>query len=676
MANSGYAVDVYSGRPSNDLILEVSRHSVSGNSTRWAWTLTARKFGVTSYVLDSKPWSVNVEGDVWSGSSALDFRNTDRIVLGSGVTGWKAHDGAGRLTVNFSAGHTVGSIFGGAYPSSSFAADQLPTVPYAPKPLDITALSATSLRFRFQNTGGGAASTWRHQIATAADFAAASIVQTGTSGGTADVTGLTAGGRYWARARGENAFGVGAWSSALSITLPLLAPALVSWTQTPDGKMVAAWDAPVPATGLSGYRLQVARDAGFTVGVQNIELDAATRSHTVSGGVGGRQYHARVAARSTGGLSAYSAALQLVLVLSAGDLDGWVRIGSKPAGLAWFTAEGIRRGTVGTSSALILETVATGAANVAADVMGIQRVVTGLTVGKAYRFEASGQLTAAAPAVTDYRLRVLTESAGGVVTLAEASTSLGYIEFVADASSVTLQILAAEALSVPAAADEIERAAFTGVKLLQLLTDYPVRLRETVYESNLANHFDLACNSVGGSWYVGKDGVTRFRLPGAALPVSATFTDRPAPGALHYIDVAAAYDTRGMVNRLDVTNMGVDEEREKEQNDDLVVTDPTSIGKYGVRSARLDTNLWSVAPYDESLTNRLQELLAGASEPRLFVSSVRWNAQENLAAANALDVGQRVLVQFNGSEQDSQIVALQHEITPRRWIITAELRRL
>ena len=87
-------------------------------------------------------------------------------------------------------------------------------------------------------------------------------------------------------------------------------------------------------------------------------------------------------------------------------------------------------------------------------------------------------------------------------------------------------------------------------------------------------------------------------------------------------------------------------------------------------------NLWDQAPYDDSLNDRLAELLADAAEPRLFISAVRWNAQENPAAANALDVGQRVTVRFNGTEQDSQIVTLQHDITPRRWLVTATLRRL
>lgn len=522
--------------------------------------------------------------------------------------------------------------------------------------------------------GGAAIDYFQFQAATNSAFTAG-VVTTTNAGPVHDVGGLTPGQRYWFRMRAHNRRGFGPWSNALDAFVGLPAPTLTSWTQDAFGQLVATWEPPSTATGLTGYRLQVARDAGFTTGVQNIDVPDVLQ-HAVAGLAGGRYWHARVAARTAGGVNAYSASRSTLLVLSAGDLDGWTRYGQLPASISTYTAEGIRRGTdPGGRQALILESLSTDAAQLPADAHGIERTVTGLTVGRAYRFQASAQLTGA-PLADVYRLRVVGEGDAPAVTVGADLTPLGNIEFVADATTATLQILLAEPISVAGATDEIERVAFSGIRLLELVTDYPVRLRETVYESNLANHFDLACNSVGASWYVGKNGVTRFRLPGAALPVSAVFTDETDDTALHYVDVAAAYDTRGMVNRLDVTNYGVDETRENEQNDELVVSSADSIGTYGVRSARLEVNLWDQAPYDDSLNARLAELLDAADEPRLFISSLRWNAQEDLAAANALDVGQRVIVRFNGTEQDSQIVALQHDITPRRWMVTVTLRRI
>ncbi|UOW93315.1 minor tail protein [Microbacterium phage Yasuo] len=554
--------------------------------------------------------------------------------------------------------------------------------PSAPGVSSLSNITTNSVRVNGTAPGDdGGAPILEYQFIAATDVSfSQGIVYSTNAGAIHDVPGLTPGQRYWFAVRARNRRGWSPWSNAgaaaPSAFVGLPAPTFTGWAQNAAGALVATWTAPNPATGLTGYRLQIARDAGFTVGVQNIDV-ANVLQHAVAGLAGGRRYWARVAARTAGGVNALSAARDALLVLSAGDLDGWTRVGQLPAGMAAFTAEGIRRGTVAGRQALVIENLSTSAAQLTTGQLGLQRVVTGLTIGNAYRFRASAQLTEAGALARQYRLQVVGEGAGPVTAVTTALTALGDgIEFVADTTTATLQILLAEGVTVPANTEAVERVAFSGIELVELVTDYPVRLRETVYESNLANHFDLACNSVGASWYVGHDGVTRFRLPGAALPVSAVFTDEIDAGALHYIDVAAAYDTRGMVNRLDVTNYGVAEDRETEENSELIVVEQNSIDAFGVRSDRLEVNLWDRAPYDESLTDRLANLLAESAEPRLFVSSFRWNAQENLPAANALDVGQRITVRFNGTEQDSQIVALQHDITPRRWIVTVTLRRL
>ncbi|MGW9346019.1 hypothetical protein ACWGR3_31245, partial [Streptomyces albidoflavus] len=250
----------------------------------------------------------------------------------------------------------------------------------------------------------------------------------------------------------------------------------------------------------------------------------------------------------------------------------------------------------------------------------------------------------------------------------------GNIEFVADATSVTLQILLAEGVSTAGAAGQVEKVAFHGIKLYRLATEYPVRLRNTVYESNLANHFDLACNSVGATWYVGKDGPTRFRLPGAALPVSAIFSDQVDPAAVSYVDITSGWDTRSTINRIEATNYG--ELDGQEDNDELIVEDTASQDAYGLYRTTLALNLYDVAPYDASFTDRLAELLDAHNEPENLISSLRWNAQEDPKLAAALEVGQRITVRFDGNVQDSQIVNIQHDVTPTRWIITLNLRSI
>lgn len=651
--------------------------NIALNQTTIAWTIgwAFRTPSPTDRDLDNG--SLRIAGSLrWSNANPYNFSSTfgDRdLDLASGsytVT----HNANGHLSVTFAASITP---FGepASTISTTIALPRIPKPPSAPGTPTAGTPGATSVPLSWTaptDDGGASISSYTVEYATDAAFTAGLGSQSfaSTSG---TVTGLAPGQTYHFRVRAVNAQGAGAWSSSTSAAVLLPAPTFTSWVQNSAGELVGSWTPPTPATGLIGYRLQLARDAGFTTGVQNIDLGNVT-SHAVAGLAGGRTWHARVAARTAGGTNTYSASRSQLLVLAAGDLDGWTSLGSPPASIARYTTEGIRRGTIDGRQALLVESLATAAGTLTADAIGIQRTVTGLTIGSAYRFTASAQLTDAAALANDYRLAVVGEGVGSSVEISASRVSLGTFEFVADSTTVTLQIRLSQTVTVAGANDVVERVAFTGISLLELVTDYPVRLRETVYESNLANHFDLACNSVGASWYVAKDGVTRFRLPGAALPVSAVFSDLPDDGALHYVDVSASYDTRGMVNRLDVTNYGVTADGENEQNENLIVVAQPSIDAYGVRSSRLEVNLWGEPPYDASLADRLAELLADADEPRLFISSLRWNAQENPAAANALEVGQRITVRFKGIEQDSQIVSLQHVITPRRWMLDIGVR--
>ena len=442
---------------------------------------------------------------------------------------------------------------------------------------------------------------------------------------------------------------------------------------------MASWSAPSPATGLTGYRLQIATNSTFTENVSTHDIGNVL-TYTVGGKPGGRIYYARVAARTSGGVNAYSSSRSHMLVLASGDLDGWTRVGSKPANIAYYTNEGIRRGTVGPLQALYLESLATGAATLAADTFGIQRTVE-VENGKAYRLKASitGAYTSGPSATQGQTYRLVADSEEGDpgdVPSATGTVELPPVEFVASGSTATIQVLLAESLSVAGAQNEVEKVAIHSIELLELATDFPTRLRGTVYESNLSNHFDLACNSVGASWYVAKDGVTRFRLPGAALPVSAVFSDETSPEAVSYVDITAGFDTRSTVNRIEATNYGVDETGELEDNDELIVQDLESQATYGVYRSTIALNLYDESPYDDSFEERLNELLEAHKEPRPIVSAIRWNAQEDLALAAALEVGQRITVRYRGVDYDCQIVSIQHDITPTRWMVTLHLLQL
>ncbi|QTX04108.1 fibronectin type III domain-containing protein [Agromyces archimandritae] len=667
------------------LIVNQGTQNVGGNYTPAPSSLRLVKGSGSGKWADGPHyWSVRVGTFYAEGSiPSYDFRGSvTEIVLWSGTPNL-THNAAGYLTAAVAAGFDDNNVWGelgDGNIASSITFSRIPKTPGAPTGLSAGATTASSVTLAWKapgDNGGKSITEYQVQFATNSAFTAGVGTKTFSGSGTTGKTvpGLTPGPAYYFRVRARNERGYSGYSGTVSKTPALPAPTLAALTQTTGGALVVNWSAPSPSTGLTGYRVQIATNSAFSANLINVDISGTGTSYARTGLIGGRHYYVRVAARTAGGINTYSGARSHLLVLESGNLAGWSRVGTKPAAVSYFTTSGLRRGTAGGKQALWLESLSTAGASLPANAHGIQRTVTGLTVGKAYRLEASG-LRSGAPAGDAYRLRVVGEGDGPAVTLGTASTSLGSVEFVADATSAVLQILLAEAVTVAGATDSVERAGFHGIRLLELATDYPQRLRETILESDLATHFDLACNSVGATWSVGPDGTTRFQLPGTALPVSAIFSDEIDDSAHSYIDVTAGYDTRAMVNRLEVTNYGVDAARTNEQNDTLVVSSPASIAAYGTRSQTLRTNLYAEAPYDESLTARLAAILDARDEPELLISQLRLNAQQDLTMAAGLDVGQRILARFNGHEQDSQIIAITHDIQPARWLVTLDLQPL
>jgi hypothetical protein len=124
-------------------------------------------------------------------------------------------------------------------------------------------------------------------------------------------------------------------------------------------------------------------------------------------------------------------------------------------------------------------------------------------------------------------------------------------------------------------------------------------LQDVVYESSLANHFDLASNSVGGSWWVDEYNVTQFAasLP-ETDPLVARFSDVhediPIAGAaphVCYTDIQVGYDTTNVVNDLTVVNHGRDAVTGDAADVTYGVQDITSSANWGPRQATIDTSL-------------------------------------------------------------------------------------
>lgn len=240
------------------------------------------------------------------------------------------------------------------------------------------------------------------------------------------------------------------------------------------------------------------------------------------------------------------------------------------------------------------------------------------------------------------------------------------VEFVADSDSTTIGVVVDQALTGDPG-KTLARFGIFNMKLQQKDYTYPQRLEGNKYDSSLANHFDLACNSVGATWHVDTAGITQVVQPAKYLPISHVFSDEPGEEFLKYIDLEPTHDTANIVNVLEVNNYTSSENRAE------TFRYEKSISKYGERKDSITTNVsrWQM---NRGLDVLVDELVIPRTEARLAISKIVWNAQQDLHAAMRMELGQRIIVRYRGQEYDAQIARLEHDITPTRWMITISLR--
>ncbi|AYD87365.1 minor tail protein [Microbacterium phage ValentiniPuff] len=320
----------YSGRDQYYLRLRVTLHSQSGNSSRFSYQLAAvSKSGYGSWTATDAPYSVSIGGSVVaSGSANLDMGPGSNdytgktIVLTSGTTGFIAHNSAGYLTVAVAGSHGSLPTFGSASPTGSFVAPRIPKAPAAPtlytpgpNPDQIT---ATSFRYRFSggDNGGSAIIEWQAQVAT--DAAYTDDVQTVSSSGTTVFTGRPPGVRQYARARGRNAVGWGAWGAVGIADLPGAAPSAplnVLLITTPPDTINVDWDAPTNTGGkaITGYDVQRARDSNFSTGLVQTSVAGDVTEANLTGLEPAVTYWIRVRAKNADAVGAWSTVLSTLI---------------------------------------------------------------------------------------------------------------------------------------------------------------------------------------------------------------------------------------------------------------------------------------------------------------------------------------------------------------------------
>ncbi|MBD8466786.1 hypothetical protein IFU30_10955 [Plantibacter sp. CFBP 8798] len=311
--------------------------------------------------------------------------------------------------------------------------------------------------------------------------------------------------------------------------------------------------------------------------------------------------------------------------------------------------------------------------------LGIQRTFTGLTKGSTYRVEAHAS-RASYSQVTAMRIGVagLGAAASTPVAADPASTRLTAYQFTATGTSHTVQVTNSTAVTLAPGTTGYADMAVIGVKITQTGVPSPYRLQDIVFESDLASHFDLASNSVGGRWWVDQQGVTQFRQGTEPEPLKGTWIDRPAltPGTFEYVDVQTAYDTRSLVTALELAQKGrkVDEEG-KDSADDVstVFLDEPAVKRWGVRSDTLTTSLYSGQGFEQSPLRRAQGVFTDYSNSQRTITGFRWNAQEDIRQALALDIYDAVRVERGELPVTGRIIGLKHSITPTRWMIDVAL---
>lgn len=229
-------------------------------------------------------------------------------------------------------------------------------------------------------------------------------------------------------------------------------------------------------------------------------------------------------------------------------------------------------------------------------------------------------------------------------------------------------------------ASRITRLAATATAPVELPTGvYAQQLGRTVYESTLANHFTLACNTVGAMWWVDASGITRFQKRRAST-TPIYFVNGPnqwgsewpadalhglyddSEGGSRYLFNSAHVRVLGAVPAEDRPTEWVEDVRD-EQGAELV----GSIAIFGERPVVLVTN--DAGPVDPDTFEWLIPFGSGNA----IVRSITWNAQEDLSRIPDLDIGTTVILPGRNAAWNYIIIGVHHTITPTRWLVQLTL---
>jgi hypothetical protein len=313
--------DPYSAKTNYRLTLHIWLDDTSGNSSRWNWSLRAtRVSGASSEAFDltNHTWNVNVEGSTYSGSADLDFRGGNPPnVLATGTTGYKTHNSAGNITVNYSASHGAFSVFGTASLSGSFSGPTLAQVPDAPSAFllsDGTTVGETGFSYTPGASNNSAIVRNEVQWANNSAFTGATLISPAPNPGS--VVGLVPRGLYYYRVRSVNSIGNGAWSVILSRNSPDIPDIPVYSVGTKTATAIPGTvTAPgyVGAGGITAFQTQISLTDTFS----SVITTQSGNTNNFTGLTRATRYFVRSRASNAYGWSAYTDPLAVTTLVTA-----------------------------------------------------------------------------------------------------------------------------------------------------------------------------------------------------------------------------------------------------------------------------------------------------------------------------------------------------------------------
>jgi len=428
----------------------------------------------------------------------------------------------------------------------------------------------------YQNVGSGSA-------AVARDVTMNKVFQNGGSNLTTRIDENGTSGFYF----GRGADGTGnstddngnTWSGSLSGYATYFyvpnAPTIGTAAQVGVSQDVGiGWTAPTDTQGgITGYTVDYSTSSSFT-SYTSIETGSTATTYTVTGLTYGQTYYFRVrainaAATAAGTTSVASGSVSVTLVVPG--TDDWTAFGTLPTNntllferntVPFTTIVGLHRKVTAT---------ATGGSYTTGN-FGIQRVLTGLEVGRVYKINAKARLGTTGIQGNIYRLNVTGKTAGTSLTVTASEQSFAEYSFTATATSHTIRVELAENYTV-SATGIIEDIYIYSLTVTRVAEDLTVTkgywIQDNLYYGSLANHYDLTMNSIGGYWWVDKQNKTQFTQDLNYITPIGTFTDgyelvggvltpgQSLPGELHYNTIDAGYDMSSVVNDVTISNEGL-----------------------------------------------------------------------------------------------------------------------